>query len=106
MKIIRSGVTRTVILIGSYAIKVPSFRYGAFKWRWRSFLNGLLANLQEVEFSDAKWPELCPVIRSSRFGLFLVMPRVQVMTDAEFAVFDYVAFVTRGDHCAEENLRL
>mgnify|MGYP001600941842 CR=1 FL=1 len=101
----RRGITRTVILVGAWAIKVPSFRYGKFKWRWRSFLNGLLANLQEVDFAATGWPELCPVVRSSRLGLFVVMPRVRVMTDEEFCEFDYVGFITREDYYARENLR-
>ena len=106
IKINRQGVTRTVIITARWAVKVPSFRYGAFRWRWRNFLNGMLANLQEANFSDARWPELCPVLRSCPLGLWLVMPRARVMTDEEFSDFDYVEFVTRGDHYARENYRL
>lgn len=101
------GCTRTVLLIGSWAVKVPSFRYGnEFRWRWRSFLNGLLANMQEVQFSETAWPELCPVRLNDPFGLLIIMPRVRIMTEEEFGEFDWRGFVTRGDAYAGENLRL
>jgi hypothetical protein len=30
-------------------------------WNWKLLLHGLLANIQEVMFSRAGWPELYPV---------------------------------------------
>ncbi len=84
------GCTRHVILVGHYAIKVPRMNYG-----WRMFLNGLLANMQECAFSAAKWSELCPVLWAAPGGWMVVMPRVRVMTDAEFEVFDREAFIRR-----------
>ena len=53
------GATRAVFLIDKWAIKVPNFYYG-----WRPFLWGLLANIQEKEFSRMKLAELCPVVFS------------------------------------------
>jgi hypothetical protein len=43
----RSGLTRTVILIGPYAIKVPTIRYGIPMW-----CRGVLANESEHEWSS------------------------------------------------------
>jgi hypothetical protein len=47
VKIIRGGLTRTVILIGPFAIKVPTFRYGLPMW-----CRGVLANQSEREWSS------------------------------------------------------
>lgn len=88
----RNGISRTVLLVGRHAVKIPVLRYG-----WKKFLQGLLANMQEREFSKAGWPELCPVKFSLPGGFLLVMPRVQVMTDEEFDRFDYVGFVFKED---------
>ena len=80
MRIDRTGITRTVILIRSWAIKVPTLRYG-----WRMFLSGLLANLQERQWWG--WwpnnPRLCPVLRSSRLGFWLVMARTEDIEEHE-----------------------
>jgi hypothetical protein len=38
------------------AYKLPSF------YSWKHFLLGLLANMQEAEFSRTGRPELCPVL--------------------------------------------
>jgi hypothetical protein len=86
----KNGITRTVVFIGGYAIKLPCLRYG-----WRIFLCGLLANMQEVEWSRTKWPELCPVLWSLPYGLLLVMPKVRVMTGAEFHGFNSRAWAAR-----------
>lgn len=91
MKIVKTGVTRHVILTRRFAFKIPAF------WHWRSFLWGLLANMQERDFWTAKWPELAPVLFADPWGFLVVMPRVRVMTDAEFEVFDYYVFTHRGD---------
>lgn len=81
------GVTRAVLLAGRFAIKVPKMRYG-----WRLFLQGLLANMQEREFSKAGWPELCPVLFSIPGGWLVVMRRARVMTDDEWPFFDAQAW--------------
>lgn len=73
-----SGATRLVFLVGRYAVKLPQLRYG-----WRNFLHGLLANLQEREFSRAGWPELCPVVFALPLGLLVVMPRAEVLDDGD-----------------------
>ena len=65
----RRGATRWVLLVGPYAVKVPSLR------GWRDFLWGLLGNLQEAEFSRLGWERLCPVVASLPLGLMVVMRR-------------------------------
>ena len=79
----REGVTREVILTRHYAIKFPSMFRG-----WKMFLCGLLANMQEREFSRAEWPELCPVVFSLPGGWIVVMRRAEPLTDAEWSSFD------------------
>lgn len=79
MKIIKTGVTRLVFLVGSYAIKIPRF------YSYRHFLQGILANDQEAYWSSCfKHNEkLCPVLLTCPGRFFIVMPRVKVLTDAE-----------------------
>jgi hypothetical protein len=92
MKIDRSGCTRIVILTKQYAIKVPNV------CDYRMFLNGLLANLTESLWR--RWPcaECCPVLFALPFGLMVVMPRVRLMTDAEFLDFDYEGFTRKESY--------
>lgn len=72
------GATRAVLLVGGVAVKIPR------PTTWRTFLNGLLANMQEREFSRAGWPELCPVLISIPGGWLVVMRRAAPLTDAEW----------------------
>src|ERR1044071_6840615 len=76
------GCTRTVFLIGNYAIKIPS------TVEWRLFILGLLGNMQEAIFSKTGWPELCPVVFSIPGGWLLVMRRAKVLTDEEWLALD------------------
>lgn len=89
----RQGITREVILIGRYAIKIPKLIYG-----WQKFLCGLLANMQEAQFAATRWPELCPVVFSIPGGWLIVMRRAEMLNDAEWAEFDPVAFVNGSDY--------
>jgi hypothetical protein len=75
MKLCTNGATRLVLLVGRWAIKVPRIT------SWKLFLHGLLANMQEAEFSKAGWPELCPVLWSIPGGLLVVMKRAVPVTD-------------------------
>jgi len=105
--VVAVGAMRTVILTKRYAIKLAGTwnrgRFRDWKYRWRNFLIGLLANFQEKEFWLERWPELCPVSLYTPGGFVLVMPRARPLTDAEWELFDYRGFVTRGDGYAEEN---
>lgn len=79
------GVTRTVWLIGKYALKFPRLS------EWRLFLLGLLANMQEALFSGT-WPELCPVIWSLPGGFLVVMKRAESISDEDFDNLDKARF--------------
>jgi hypothetical protein len=75
------GCTRAVLLIGRYAVKVPTLR------SWKHFLLGLIANMQERVFSAANWPELCPVVWASWGGWLLVMRRAEPITPDQWEAF-------------------
>lgn len=86
MRVIRRGITRTVILVGCYAIKVPSLRTGSIggpRGRLQSFAWGVLANHSEYEWSTYKpWQgRVAPVLRSWLFGLVQVYPRCAVLDE-------------------------
>lgn len=89
-KIIKTGVTRLVILIGSIAFKLPRFDYG-----WGGGLRGLLANMQEKTFHTLS-DKACPVLFSIPGGWLIVMPRCQPLTDDQWndlqsqGVYDYL----------------
>ena len=73
---IKYGSTRTVILTDNYAFKLPGFWCGYLKrYYWKQFLLGLLANMQEKEFSGMDHPKLCPVKFYIPRGFLVVMPR-------------------------------
>lgn len=68
------GTTRWVFLIGNYAIKIPSLS------SWKQFLNGLLANMQEREFSKmdkSSWHYslIADVHYCDPLGFLLIMER-------------------------------
>ena len=88
----KTGCTRIVFLTKKYAFKIPNF----FD-EWRLFLHGLLANMQERNFSKAGWPELCPVILSLPGGWLNVMPRVKLLSDKEYENFDVEKFCVKKD---------
>ena len=93
MELKNTGCHRIVILTKRYAIKIPRFTDG-----WKIFLTGLLANMQEIVFSKAKWPELCPVLFYISGGWLLVMPRVVEMTNNEFIEFNVDNFINTKDY--------
>lgn len=98
MEINRRGCTRFVLLTKRYAFKFPNF------WdEYRLGLKGLLANLSESQFSSNPLPGFCPVLFSLPFGLLVVMPRLQILTDDEFLSLDFEKWRDRGDYviCAE-----
>ena len=75
------GATRMIILIGRFAVKIP-------RWlSWKHFLLGLIANMQERDFSAAKWPELCPVVWAAWGGWLSIMRRAEPLTDAHWENF-------------------
>jgi hypothetical protein len=88
----RQGITREVFLVGRWAIKLPRVVYG-----WRMFLWGLLANMQERDFSRTGWPELCPVVWSIPGGWVVVMRRARPLTPSEWSDFRPYDFCNNGD---------
>jgi len=76
---LRSGATRHVLLIGGLAVKIPRVT------SWRLFLHGLLANMQEWQWSGVS-ERLCPVLFSVPGGWLVVMPRVEPLNDIEWDV--------------------
>lgn len=96
------GISRTVFLVGGYAIKVPCGRYGWAKW-----LRGLLANLQERQWSRFGYPELCPVLFADPLGLVVIMPRAEILTrqldPREYMEFFGEIYPKRGYRIPSEN---
>lgn len=94
MRIIRTGINRTVILIGAYAIKIPSFRghmYGNMRGRIAGFAHGILANQSEYMWHDYEdWRgRIAPVLHSWLFGIIQVYPRcAPAPEDAELFTLD------------------
>ncbi len=76
------GTTRTVLLIGDYAIKFPALT------SWRLFLYGLLGNMQEARFSRSDCPDLCPVVFHVPGGFCTVMRRAEKITREQFFALD------------------
>ncbi len=81
IKIVTTGVTRLVFLVGDYAIKVPK------PVIWNHFLRGLIANMEEkliwyivnipeTLISDTK-EFLCPIVWASWGGWIIIMKRTE-----------------------------
>jgi hypothetical protein len=90
------GATRTVLLVGKYAIKFPSL------YSWQMFLLGLLGNIQERRWWKTGWAEarlkLCPVLIADRWGFILIMPRCELLAgspdEAAMSEQEHRAFTT------------
>jgi len=81
------GCTRHVFLTKKYAIKIPQFRY-----EWKHFLQGLLANMQEVTFYTTKDERLCPILFYIPGGWMVVMPKCHPINREEFFNMDMKRF--------------
>lgn len=94
MRVIRTGISRTVILVGRWAIKVPSARGhmpGGPRGRLAGFCHGILHNQSEAEWSSFEdWQgRVAPVLHSWLFGLINVYPRcLPAPADAELFEMD------------------
>lgn len=104
VEVIRHGITRTVILIGRYAIKVPSLRY-----RGRFFLQGCLANVSERDTyrgwnGRRHYKPLCPVLWCSWGGLLLVMARAEPIPDETWAAAEKAWFTHLDPDWKRDNL--
>lgn len=76
---IRRGITRTVLLTGRWAIKVPSLRAydEGLRGRLWSLTRGVQANQSEATWGRHTYgaDALCPVLRSLFGGLINIYPR-------------------------------
>lgn len=86
------GATRWVFFLGPWAIKIPAL------WDWRSFLHGLLANMQERLWASMGYPGLCPLICSLPGGWLIVMRRAEPLSREEWNGLSYEAFVDKGNY--------
>lgn len=78
MHISQDGITRVVILIGRWAIKIPRVNYG-----WGKFVEGIENNRSERKYwKESKSNEVCPTL-FSLWGLLNIMPRVRVCETKE-----------------------
>lgn len=71
MKVCHKGCTRTVILVGRYAVKIPTFS------SWELFLKGLFNNIQEGKYVDLNTPDLAKVLYCNTLGFICVMEKVR-----------------------------
>ncbi len=82
VQVIRTGATRTVFLVGRYAVKVPSLRGiglagRSVRGRMASFAAGLLSNQSEhIWHTFGPWGgRVAPVLCSLLGGIVQVYPR-------------------------------
>lgn len=86
LQVVRTGATRTVFLVGAYAVKVPSGR-GILttdaRGRLASIARGILANQSELVWSRYEpWQgKVAPVLWSGLAGLVQVYPRCVPLAD-------------------------
>ena len=72
---IKYGSSRTVILTKNYAFKLP------YIGRWKNFLWGLIANMQEVDFNTLNDERLAKVIFHLPAGFLVVMKRAEPLKE-------------------------
>lgn len=79
---IKRGTTRIVFIFGGYVIKLPRI------YKWKCFLRGILANLDEnlwYRHSPNEWKtKMCPVIGIYLKGLLLISKRATPISEEEF----------------------
>lgn len=62
---------------------------------WRTFLSGLLSNLNERQCECLNSAVLCPIVRSSPYGWYVVMLRADSIPEGEWDS------VRNSDHIAD-----
>ncbi len=85
----RDGISRFVVLVGPWAIKLARFRhYG--KWWIDNGLAGMLANRCENRLGKkgTAFPGLCPSLWCSPFGMLQIMRRACAIDPDEQAQFE------------------
>ncbi|MGL5013975.1 MAG: hypothetical protein ACRC6V_06750 [Bacteroidales bacterium] len=94
MRINLKGSTRIVFIFEKFVIKIPTFK------SWKLFLTGILANLQERQFSKIHNKNLARVVLSDPLGLIIVMERVREIRNRG------LFFVELQKICCESDLHL
>lgn len=103
---LRAGVGRRVLLVGPYAVKVPSLHNG-----WLYFIYGLLGNLLEaLRWEATRHPQLAPVLHRGPLGLWLVMRRyphvlTRRLTAEELATLPFLEVDNNGENIAWDGQR-
>lgn len=94
---IHHGTTRTVFLIGKYAIKVPYLK------SYFGFVKGIIANILERDNSKHCPNYFLPVLWSLPLGLLVVMPRVRPINKSTWYFRAFLAdlFHANNDNNAE-----
>lgn len=92
VKICKIGVTRTVILVGKYAIKLPCLHQN-----YEMFIEGIRANMAEGRFvnfsSDAP---LAKTFYSNRFGLLNIQERVRPVRNKRLFIPELCVLCAKG----------
>lgn len=94
MQIIRTGATRTVIIVGPYAIKIPTMRgcmTRDMRGRMDGFASGIIANNSEYLWQTYETfrGKVAPVLYSFGWGLIQIYPRCEPLPDgAEMPLLD------------------
>jgi len=112
MEIIKSGVTRNVVLIGRYAVKIAKHQY-----KHEHFLQGCVANYCERRvtkiFYSYDCPErymIAPTVWCSLFGLVSIQLRASLLnrelTDAEIVKFKGICNDIKNDNFGVLNERV
>lgn len=80
---LKSGANRWTFLCGGFAFKIPNLS------SWRTFLYGLLNNMNE-RWADSMAPgeAHCPVRAYIPGGFLNIMPRCRSLSDGEWREFD------------------
>lgn len=107
MRMITSGMSRTVFIIGNYAIKFPSMKNGQ-----SFFVTGMLGNILEKEKWDrSKHPSLMQVYFCFPFGLFTINRAYKKilgrrLTEKELGIFPILNIDNTANNIAIEDNNL
>ena len=102
---IKFGVTRIVLLVGIYAIKIPNFLYSHLH-----FLQGCYSNYSERRYckmmygvsNNQYYDKVSPSYFCSWFGLIQIQARCKpIEFDIDDDLIDYFADVSSGDNKKE-----
>lgn len=94
---IKYGGSRTVILIGKYAIKIPNGILSCWTQRGKRICEGWFNNCWEIEANEYYkdcFP-VCPLLHVWLCGLILVFERCEEITKDEFDTIKWWTFSNR-----------